>query len=255
MDIPAATARAFLSQSTGLEVTRTQNLTPHQKVYLHYIQQKADSVLETARDLFRDAAGERLDGDRPYWQDRVFSMLAEIASCVHDTHLFTIDSAIQHLITTGHLADVSHDADLHARSRNLVFVALSWITMLYTPATVDLSSGCFQIDAKQMGHVNIPKQDLDAASRPICQLIQRFGPSLPVNMSNDQLHSPNPVVDTLYVTLLNASTLTRIGLIEICWVDNLSSHLYFDIENLTLMMFRIPSYCHVHQFDGSILDR
>lgn len=129
--------------------------------------------------------------------------------------------------------------------------------MLYSPAPLDPSQYCLAIDPEQTNDLHMPKQTLETASQPICEIVQRFGPLLPVREESGLIDSPETAAldSTLHVTYLNASTLTRIGLIEIKWVDNLSSHLSFDIEGPYLMMFRIPSYCHVNQFDGTSFAR
>jgi len=56
---------------------------------------------------------------------------------------------------------------------------------------------------------------------------------------------------SLYASLLNAQTLTRIGNIKIKWITNVSSHLLFDVEKKCLMLFGLPSFCQIYEYDNS----
>lgn len=68
---------------------------------------------------------------------------------------------------------------------------------------------------------------------------------------------PDPVfsADSLYVSLLNAETLTQLGEISFQWIDNISSHLVFDAERRKLLVFRLPSFCNVSPFSPTTLNR
>lgn len=49
-------------------------------------------------------------------------------------------------------------------------------------------------------------------------------------------HPPSP-------RAFKADLLTTIGKLEVQWTELLPLHLHFDIESLTLYVFRFPSYC------------
>lgn len=95
------------------------------------------------------------------------------------------------------------------------------------------------------------------ANLPICEVIQEFGPLLPMkrDSSIDVPGSVDPVFskESVYVSLLNAKTLNQIGGIEIVWVDHLSSHLVFDPETMKVFLFRLPSFCDINRFQRSAL--
>ena len=91
------------------------------------------------------------------------------------------------------------------------------------------------------------------ADRPICEVIQDFGPFLPVRRDSERPGTGDNISSTklLYVSLLNAKTLDQVGGIEIVWVDHMSSHLVLDLETLKLFMFRLPSFCDVNRYQNS----
>ncbi|KAJ5701173.1 hypothetical protein N7488_008721 [Penicillium malachiteum] len=95
------------------------------------------------------------------------------------------------------------------------------------------------------------------AETPLCELLQEFGPLLPVK--NDPIISTTAAsvffADSLYVSLLNAATLSSLGGIQIEWIENISSHLHFDLEAKKLFIFRLPSFCYVNHHQSVALSR
>ncbi|KUJ17162.1 uncharacterized protein LY89DRAFT_734148 [Mollisia scopiformis] len=96
-------------------------------------------------------------------------------------------------------------------------------------------------------------QPISNANHPVCEVIQSFGPLLPVCRDTVIPNTPDSVfsAESIYVSLLNASTITQIGGIEIEWVSNVSSHLGFDPEIPKLMLFAHPSFCKINEDQSS----
>ncbi|TAQ87150.1 hypothetical protein B7494_g4532 [Chlorociboria aeruginascens] len=260
--------RDFLSSSTGLAVPSTQDLTLQQNAYIDHIRNRADAVpASTVQDLFvAGGVGDDLDAATTqspglHWPGNVFPVLAAIAQCAHSSNHFSIDSAVRHLVAIGIFGDITSDVALFSKACNLVFISLSWVTMLYSPMPLDGSSFCFQIDPSQSVQLHVPRLEIDTAALDVCEIVQRFGPLLPASDETEELPvaenhpEATPLQGTLDVAYLNVYALAIVGLIKIKWVDNVSCHLHFDMEGRQLLLFRIPSFCHVNQFEGSTFEK
>lgn len=190
------------------------------------------------------------DSVGPISKDEAFEMLASIADVANSTDHFGVDNAIARLVETGIFQPV-HDDIVHAKARVIVYILVSWICMLYSPLKLGIPPHSLQIDENQFINLQTTRQDIEEAKHPICEVIQQFGSLLPVRSSRDE-DSLILVEDTsLHVSLLNAQTLHQIGRIDIKWINNVSSHLLFDKEGKYLLMFSLPSYCHLHRHENS----
>ncbi|KAF2759932.1 hypothetical protein EJ05DRAFT_315466 [Pseudovirgaria hyperparasitica] len=184
-------------------------------------------------------------------------MLARLAEHAKANKYCSIDTAVSYLVQRQILADVSRSPDTYARACTLVFVSMSWISMLYSPSPTMPVSTTLSLDEQQFVGLNLAAIGLEQGKKPLCEMLRQFGQLLPIqnqstNQTNwDPAYRPS---DTLQVSLLNASTLWRIGRIEIQWVSNISSHLSFDIEKRRLLMFQLPSYCVINRFEKTLLD-
>ena len=239
-----------------------------QNTYIEHIRNSANAVpTSIVQNLFL-AVGEadHLNTTIPQsssrqWPDNVFHVLAALAQCAQSSTHFSIGSAVRHLVTTGTFSDVTSDKAMFSKACNFVFIAVSWITMLYSPMPLDGSSFCFQIDPSQSVQLLVPRLEIDTVTLDVCEIVQRFGPLLPASDPAEELHvadnhpETTPLQGALDVAYLNAYALAIVGLIRIKWVDNVSCHLHFDIEGRQLFLFRIPSFCHVNQFEGSAFEK
>ncbi|OBS19719.1 hypothetical protein FPOA_11443 [Fusarium poae] len=180
---------------------------------------------------------------------KVFALLASLAALIKKGHHFSIDNALRAL-TNHHLKlEVLHHP-LKNRARALMFHLMAIITMMYsTELNASSLKDPDQLRIDKMQCVSIEfSEPADIAELPFCEMIQSFGPLLPVKDDTVMQSVADPVfsVDSLYVSLLNASTLTQIGEIQIQWIDNISSHLQFDSETRVLKLFCLPSFAEVN---------
>ena len=130
---------------------------------------------------------------------------------------------------------------------------ISWICMLYS--TTPLAPPYrLQMDDSQCSQLNTVYRDSEAAEHSICELIQQFGPLLPVK-SPPQEQGTGDESGALYVSFLNASTLHSVGNLNIKWINKVSAHLAFDREKRLLLVFGLPSFCHIHRHDGTTFHR
>ena len=248
--------QAFLNAVAGVDVLTPGASTVQQRTYLEHVRQQIDSIgskeLGTLINAHSNANSEQI-------VDSVFALLARLAYCARTQSHFSIDKAIL-MASEGEnkliAFDALRDGPLRDKARILVYSCLSWISMLYSPLLLEGHP-----DIALPEHVRWPYSGADVAAnadRPICELIQNFGHNLPGSnkqMNIPNLHDGNFSAESLYVSLLNAKTLTQIGGITIEWVDNISSHLLLDTESSRLMLFRLPSFCHVNLTENTAFSK
>ncbi len=176
---------------------------------------------------------------------------------MNNKHHVSIDSIARDLVKKNILVSACAEGDLRAKARSILFTSIAWITMLYPPLPVtDSVCNRLEIDGDQAVCL-VTSQPIENCSRPICELMRDFGQLLPTKreeaapISTDSVFAAN----SLYVSLLNADTLYKIGGVEIQWVNNISSHLVFDPELKHLMIFSLPSFCEVNRFENTNLAR
>jgi hypothetical protein len=184
--------------------------------------------------------------------DEVFDVLTGIAQCANVADHYGIDLAIRTLTTTGTFVSFIDQPTLLAKARNMVFVLTAWITMLYSPTTLERPYR-LSIDETQSSRLNTQIQDVEEAKHSICEVIQHFGPLLPIKLIEEEsdLLAAVEASKAVYVSNLNAKTLWQIGGIAIRWVNNISCHLAYDTQGKCLMVFGLPSYCHIFRSDNT----
>lgn len=249
----------FLEAVSGTPVDSDQTLSLQQHTWLNYVRQQLRSYpTAELRDLL--AKGQRIgDGlsSANALTAECLSLLTGLAKMTAVEPQLSIDKAVRLLSDSRrqHLRPEAAQEPLRNRARSLVFCCISWITMLYSTS--------FQpdFDNLHLNHAQCPSivhiQPSDNADSPLCELLQEFGPLLPVKDVPvlDNVADPVFSANSLYVSLLNAATLTHLGGIQIEWIDNISSHLQFDPEARRLLIFRLPSFCDVHRYRSVVLSK
>ncbi|KAL2061195.1 hypothetical protein VTL71DRAFT_7468 [Oculimacula yallundae] len=160
--------------------------------------------------------------------------------------------------------------DEHSHANRLVFAAIGWITLLYSP-NIHGSQKCFQINEPRVkdpgqsacsesnmvhqGSINRQnkrqkmtrnyQQDMDYADQPLVTLLRRFGKILPepVVRSREFEIAGSSYAECIEVPMISFSTLRTCSSIRILWVDSLDQHLELDQRDQTLKLFRFPALC------------
>lgn len=239
---------------TGSNVSENETTT-QQQTYLTYVRQQIISVPASEFRPVLSAHAEK-DTTAAITTDEVFTLLTELARCARTASHFSIDQAIRSVNNgscTILVSEALQDGVLYDRTRNLVFSCLAWIGMLYSPLPFNADAhGLLAIDSSQCMCIVNTQPTLES-ERTFCEMIQNFGPLLPLNKEEavPNMHDATFSAESLYVSLLNAKTLSQIGGISIEWVDNVSSHMEFDPESARLMLFRLPSFCDVNRYENT----
>ncbi|KAH8813002.1 hypothetical protein F5884DRAFT_856290 [Xylogone sp. PMI_703] len=141
-----------------------------------------------------------------------------------------------------------------------VFAVVGWATRLYKPdPQEELPLAIDTQHAPCFSAPNIPKS---FASRSVAEIVDNMGDILPVPAPTSTPrgytilapgNGDSESSTVLYVASLNFHTLSQLGSIRIAWVDTVTAHLNFDITNLTLFLFRFPSFCQLHATRHSIV--
>lgn len=201
---------------------------------------KSDTMLDLMTHIVREFAADE--------QHSIDSLIhtAQEAKIIRRDH--TIDS------------ETGKPFDLHQKAAHIVFAAIGWLTMFYTPAKPindsHASDQDFRISYEHPKTFLRSSQSIEMASRPIAELLRGFGELLP-----GPRHYPHHISeetssdDALYVSNLNISTLISVGSVKICWVNCMSSHLEFNNATSELLLFSLPSFCMLGQSDRSFLCR
>lgn len=249
----------LLEAITGAIVDSAAPLTLHRCSWIAYVRRQSRSYPPTElRDLI--FLGQPLD-DNSFspgaLSAKCFLMLTSLAGMTAVEPQISIDKAIRLLSdsTRQHLRPESSQEPLINRTRSLVFCCISWITMLYsTSFQPDFHN--LHLDHIQCASI-VHSQPTLNSENPLCELLQDFGPLLPVRDDQVLGNVSDPVfsADSLYVSLLNAATLRQLGGIQIEWIDNISSHLQFDAELRKLLIFHFPSFWEVHRYNSLVFTK
>ena len=252
ISVAGTAERAFLAAVRGVENDLScaePDLTIRHQTYIHYVKQR---ILSLPIGRF-DEILSNVDGSNNTRLDAIFDLLTNLANCTRQGNNFCIDKAIDHSIESKILSSAVRMSPLRDQARVIFFNCISWISMLYPPVfqATEIQTR-LAVDSTQCACIR-DSQLVSNADRPICEVIQDFGPLLPVRRDSEAPFTGDSVFSTelLYVSLLNAKALDQVGGIEIVWVDHISSHLVFDLETLKLFMFRLPSFCDVNRYQNS----
>lgn len=249
---PSPEVESFLTTTSGIHNIQKTALSSYQSTYIAYVKKEIEILPnETFTELLQR------DDNAPVSTNEVFTFLNEVATCMKNKHHVSIDSIARDLLKNGVLVPGCAEGDLHARARRLLFTSIAWFTMLYPPLPVtDSVCNQLEIDGDQAACL-VTSQPVENCSRPICELMRDFGQLLPTKREETAPVATDSVftANSLYVSLLNAATLYKIGAVQIQWVNNISSHLVFDPESKHLMIFCLPSFCEVNRFENTSLAR
>jgi hypothetical protein len=253
-----AEERRFLHAASGRLVPDNEPLPPAQQAWLQYVRQQVlaypiptiEALLHRDRALVESNAGTRT------LLEEAFLLLSHLCDTITKAPGTTIDEAIDTLCASEHLQpDVADSPERRDEARCLIFHLLSASTMMFSSKIVTVPTQLYLDDVQCMtlGYT----QPLENCDGPLSELLQGFGPLMPTkDHSTDPTEHDSPFSpDSLYVSLLNAKTLTEVGDIHIQWVDNISSHLQFDPESQRLLIFRRPSFCNIHDHRKGMLAR
>lgn len=246
--------------STGKPVAQDEELSQKQNCWISHLRVQITKypINETRTLLGR---GHSIDVSTMPMDEALmrqcFSLLSYLAEFILMEHHISIDKAIQLLCEPNRniLQANAKKQPMLNRARSFVFYCTSLITMLYS------AKYSTEVDHLRLDHTQclsiVDTLASDLAERPLCEFLQDFGPLLPAKDDHVIVNTPDPVFasDSLYVSLLNAETLTQLGDIEIEWIDNISSHLEFDPERRRLLLFRLPSFCEIHHYEETILSK
>jgi hypothetical protein len=250
--------RKFLEAVTGNPVEKEIPL--QQRSWLSHIRRKFLSYpTAELQQLFIQSEGVN---DNSSSADRLiaqcFLLLTRLAEMTAVERQLSIDKALR-LLSDSRAQCLRPEAErkpLKNKSRSLIFSAISWMTMLYsTSFPPDFEN--LQLDHAQCLSI-VHTQSVDNADSPLCELLQEFGPLLPIRDEPDMTDNvADPVfsANSLYVSLLNAATLAHLGGVQIEWIDNIGSHLQFDPEARKLLVFRLPSFCDVNRYRSVVLSK
>ncbi|KAJ5729081.1 uncharacterized protein N7483_003589 [Penicillium malachiteum] len=249
--VPTLPMLAFLSVTLGKQIAASQ-LSNTERRYLTYIELQAERLprSELQKLLRSDSETER---NSAVSMDEVFLVLKGICLCANSTLHFGVDKSLNYLTQMRVFKDIQAHSNLHAKARSVIFIMISWICMLYS--ATELKEPChLRIDSSQHANLNTPIREVGASEYSICELIPQYGSLLPVKSLPVDYYAKE-TFDTLKVSLLNANTLVRIGGLRIQWVNNVSAHLSLDMEQKSLMIFAMPTFCDLHRFEGTIFEK
>lgn len=240
-----------MSAVSGKHLANDVQLTLQQRSYIDYIKL---NLANYPRKLFAEILhgpnkAETVEIDA----EEIFVLLISIARVAQDGGQFSIETALNQAVAENILHEDTLHPPLRQQTLSVLFSCVAWISMFYTPGphpalqyefiTVDRSECMCIIDSQPISNTRLP----------LCELIQGFGPVLPTRRDSIVPNVSDSVfsAESLYVSLLNASTLVQVGGIQIQWITNVSSHLAFDPETQTLMMFALPSFCRFSEDESS----
>lgn len=123
--------------------------------------------------------------------------------------------------------------------------------MIYSPET-PAEPFALRLEAAKSCELDTTALTVGESQHSICETIQQFGSLLPVK---SQTTDATFAEKDLYVSQLNYRSLSKIGKLQIVWVDNISSHLAFDPKKRILMIFALPSFCTVYETDHKTLSK
>ncbi|PLB46257.1 hypothetical protein P170DRAFT_479172 [Aspergillus steynii IBT 23096] len=182
-----------------------------------------------------------------------------VAECIVASPSVTIDEIIAQLYDKGLMAEdvpVEQSQDYLHLVRYLVFCALGWQTMLFTPAplgslsqpvyhlAMDEREGCCEYT-----HMSL-RQDTRACEREsLSEFLMGFGLLLPpknlcLNDNQEVQRAFNQQLEVDAKTF-NAYNLTSIAGLRIKWVDALACHLELNSTTKEISLFRFPSFCEI----------
>lgn len=170
----------------------------------------------------------------------------------------TIDDVADALCVQHNLEVVTANS-FRSTLRHLVFAALGWATMLYTPVP-NSSNQHLCMDSPIFTGRDLSSrrcQNINIAGRPVAAMLRAFalGNANRRTISDTSLlPSQEENAGRIQTSNLQCYCLLYICGISVQWIDNLDNHLCFDQSTRVLMLFRFPSFCLVQlQNSGDII--
>ncbi|CAM1505656.1 Fc.00g112930.m01.CDS01 [Cosmosporella sp. VM-42] len=189
--------------------------------------------------------------------EKVVWALVKVAALLRANLSAAIDDIVKGLIDDAVL-DLTCATDNTAAAQYMIFCIQGWLTLLYLPSPPD-GPQCqhFKVNTQGSGTFRLKEQPLSQSSRPFLEVLEVFGVFSdlvrPTSNVDGYADSPKGSTQILLPSFLNASIITTIGGLEICWVDTLSAHLTFD-SSKKLFVFRLPSFARLQAHEGSLLE-
>jgi hypothetical protein len=228
----------FLEVVFGVTETTKCNW-PGCHAYLNYIEEQ---LLATGSASFEPLL-DKLGIARPATLADVLGFVCDIAAkfATRPQEGLSIDEILQLLLEEHKCQLAELDPKEKMLSRQAIFRALSWLTMVFIAPT-KLADGKFQMDVTVKHDGLRVEQSMEIAKRPISILIRGFGQLLP---STEQITSAieRSQPDLLHATSLNFYSLKLIDKIRIEWTSSLGCHLMFSPLSRTLTLYRFPTFC------------
>lgn len=179
-----------------------------------------------------------------------FQLFLQISILLRDTQPLetTIDSIATKLFAnSGINSEEIRNARRH-EIRQVIFAVTGLLTMLYTPAPT-ISAGNFTIVVPEdLGSMRC-QQSCEKAQNALFGFLKGFGILLPIQGEEEEDSPVEEASEELHISKLNYASLRNISNIQISWVNDLSSHLYFNDKKQVLSLFRLPSFCVAHSLD------
>jgi hypothetical protein len=175
--------------------------------------------------------------------NRVLGLIASLGLSLRKAPEQSVSELVGSLVREGIISSPP-DPDEPGRDElgRLVLSCLGWLTRLYRlPDEISNEK---------------PDNDVDTPSyldRPFFEFIINVGPLMTSRNASYQSSNDSDPREPVQVVCLDAHTLTTVGHITIDWTDSLGKHLQFDERGRVLSLFRLPSFCRLHQSPGSIL--
>lgn len=189
----------------------------------------------------------------------VYKFFAQTLERLKKRTSLSIDKLITELQNNDIIAAFGDDIVRQNKARKALFTIIGWLTLLYVPVFAD--SDTINISSEDTASRCVHSQPLDICRRPFPELLRGFGGILPdrtdpswASLTGEE-GKQEATEDKLHVSLLNVSTLKRIGKIEIIWIKCPGAHLEFDPKERRLKMFAFPSYCKINDHDQSFYSR
>ncbi|KAH7416707.1 hypothetical protein BKA64DRAFT_273793 [Cadophora sp. MPI-SDFR-AT-0126] len=219
-------------------------------------------------DVFRPVLNNiNLKTETPSEEDIAvtFKALETIVSILKEKNLALVD-IVNALYKMGALKETDGD---QTHATRLVFHAVGWITLLYSPDpnTKSVGLNIMSSDEAENHSKNIPsrrpgrprskiisktRQSIDLVDHPLPDLLKKFGRIMPEHdrpIFSGQITPLAPCYtrpdEWLEAPMLCFYTLHMVTSIKIEWVDCLCLHLDFDSQSKILRLFRFPSLCLV----------
>lgn len=187
---------------------------------------------------------------------RTLSAFCAILAVYRERNGSSINRVLAELVQRNVFAIRAGDStEDHSESaaKQCIFATIGLTSLLYLPIESQ-QDGLFQINSQGAKCFSKQSISINLAARPTDEILRALGEVLPKSNSLLRLpRDPGQPSQKFHVSHLNAATLKRLAGVEIAWVSSVGAHLQFDPAVSTLYVFRLPSFCRLHQTRDSII--